>query len=131
MSNISTVRENGNLASARAYERRVVAPPVDVLENADELLIVADVPGVPGDGIDLLVENGTLTLRAKRSAPVWRISARIASAMASCKDARCARTSPLRPWPNGAASFVSTFYAIRPTSRAFRSRFIRRWRWSA
>jgi HSP20 family protein len=69
MSDINTVRENGSLAPARAYERRVVAPPVDVLENADELLIVADVPGVPGGGIELRVENGTLTLHAKRSAP--------------------------------------------------------------
>ena len=39
-----------------------------MFENADELLIVADVPGVPNDGIDLRVENDTLTLVARRPA---------------------------------------------------------------
>jgi HSP20 family molecular chaperone IbpA len=60
--------KNGS-AVARAYHRRAVAPPVDVFENADELLIVADVPGVRNDGIDLRVENDTLTLDAKRAYP--------------------------------------------------------------
>jgi HSP20 family molecular chaperone IbpA len=50
---------------AKAYQRRTVAPPVDVFENADELLIVADVPCVPNDGIELGVEDGTLTLSAR------------------------------------------------------------------
>jgi HSP20 family molecular chaperone IbpA len=64
----NAVHENNGSAQAKAYRRRAVAPPVDVFENADEVLIVADVPGVPSDGIDLRVENGTLTLEAKRSA---------------------------------------------------------------
>jgi HSP20 family molecular chaperone IbpA len=57
---------NGTTA-AKAYHRRGVAPSVDVFENADELLIVADVPGVPNDGIDLQVQNDTLTLAARRA----------------------------------------------------------------
>ena len=68
MSDITTVRENNGTVPARSYQRRAVAPPVDVFENADELLIVADVPGVLPDGIDLQVENDTLTLHAKRPA---------------------------------------------------------------
>jgi HSP20 family protein len=68
MSDITTVRENNGAVPARSYQRRAVAPPVDVFENADELLIVADVPGVLPDGIDLQVENDTLTLHAKRPA---------------------------------------------------------------
>jgi HSP20 family protein len=63
-----TVRENNGSGSAKAYRRRAVAPTVDVFENVDELLIVADVPGVPSSGIDLRVENDTLTLDARRSA---------------------------------------------------------------
>ena len=59
--------KNGSNAG-KAYQRRTVAPPVDVFENADELLIVADVPGVPNDGIELGVENDTLTLTARRLA---------------------------------------------------------------
>jgi HSP20 family protein len=66
MSDITAVREKNGSTSARAYQRRAVAPPVDVFENADELLIVADVPGVRGDEIDLRIENDTLNLLAKR-----------------------------------------------------------------
>ena len=68
MSDITTVRDqNGSLSTpAKTSRRRAVAPPVDVFESDDELLIVADVPGTPGDGIDLRVENGTLRLEARR-----------------------------------------------------------------
>jgi HSP20 family protein len=61
-----TFHQNSGLAPAQTYRLRAAAPPVDVFENADEVLIVADVPGVPSDGIDLRLENGTLTLEAKR-----------------------------------------------------------------
>ncbi|MGH7297983.1 MAG: Hsp20/alpha crystallin family protein [Polyangiaceae bacterium] len=58
--------KNGHIAG-KGYQRRTAAPPVDVFENADELLIVADVPGVANDGIELRVENDTLTLVARRA----------------------------------------------------------------
>jgi HSP20 family molecular chaperone IbpA len=67
MSNAIAVNENNGSAPVRANNTRVVAPPVDVFENADEVLIVADVPGVAGDGVDLRVENGTLTFLARRA----------------------------------------------------------------
>jgi HSP20 family molecular chaperone IbpA len=69
MSELTTVREINGSASAKAYHRRAVAPPVDVFENADELLLVADLPGVSSNGLDLRFENDTLTLEAKRPAP--------------------------------------------------------------
>ena len=65
MNAVVGVPEKNGISRAGAYRRRTVAPPVDVFENADELLIVADVPGVANDGIDLRVENGTLTLTAR------------------------------------------------------------------
>ncbi len=65
MNEVSTPHANGT-AAAKAYHRRAAAPSVDVFENADELLIIADVPGVPNDGIDLQVQDGTLTLTARR-----------------------------------------------------------------
>jgi HSP20 family molecular chaperone IbpA len=43
-----------------------VAPDVDVFENADEVLVVADIPGVPRDAVDVHVENDTLTIEAKQ-----------------------------------------------------------------
>ena len=68
MSESVAVRENRNgTVQAKQYYARTISPPVDVFENADEVLVVADVPGVPGHGIDVRVENGTLTLEAKRS----------------------------------------------------------------
>jgi HSP20 family molecular chaperone IbpA len=60
------VHQKNGLSPARAYQRRTASPPVDVFENADELLIVADVPGVASDGIDLHVEDGNLVLSARR-----------------------------------------------------------------
>jgi HSP20 family molecular chaperone IbpA len=66
MNQVTKVEEKNGAVAGKAYQRRTVAPPVDVFENADELLIVADVPGVPNDGIDLRVENDTLTLVARR-----------------------------------------------------------------
>jgi HSP20 family molecular chaperone IbpA len=60
------MREN-NGANGAVYGRRAVAPPVDVFESADDLLIIADIAGVPSGGIDLRVENGTITLNAKHA----------------------------------------------------------------
>jgi HSP20 family molecular chaperone IbpA len=68
MNEVTSTHSNGT-APAKAYHRRAAAPSVDVFENADELLIVADVPGVPNDGIDLQVQNDTLTLTARRPQP--------------------------------------------------------------
>ena len=40
-------------------------PSVDILEQADELVVVADVPGTKEDDIDVDFEDGTLTIHAK------------------------------------------------------------------
>lgn len=49
-----------------ARQRRAVAPAVDVYENADEYLVVADLPGVSREDIDVQFERGELTLQARR-----------------------------------------------------------------
>jgi HSP20 family molecular chaperone IbpA len=49
------------------HRRESVAPPVDIYENGDELLLVADIPGATHDGIDVQLEKGLLTIHAKRS----------------------------------------------------------------
>lgn len=47
-------------------ERPAVAPPIDIYENPDEYLLVADLPGVePGD-IEVQYDRGRLTLHAPR-----------------------------------------------------------------
>ena len=40
-------------------------PNVDILEEDDELLVLADMPGARGDRIDIQFEDGTLTIHAK------------------------------------------------------------------
>jgi HSP20 family protein len=48
-----------------------IAPPVDIYENEHSLIVVADVPGVEKDGIDIRIEDEILTIRgnAKYSQP--------------------------------------------------------------
>jgi len=46
--------------------RPVVAPTVDIYENEREYLILADLPGVPTDGVRIRFENGELSLDATR-----------------------------------------------------------------
>lgn len=43
-------------------------PRVDVLESASEYLVVADMPGVAKDAVDVKFENGALTLTGRRDA---------------------------------------------------------------
>ena len=47
-------------------QRETVAPVVDVYENADELLLLVDVPGASNDGIDVQLDKGQLTILAAR-----------------------------------------------------------------
>lgn len=44
---------------------RTYLPAVDIVENDDELLLLADVPGVRAEGIDIDYERGQLTIRAR------------------------------------------------------------------
>ena len=44
---------------------RTFVPTVDIVENEDELLLIADVPGAAHDGIDIDYERGRLTVQAR------------------------------------------------------------------
>ncbi len=44
-----------------------VAPDVDIYEEDDSLVLVADVPGVGAGGVEVSLENGVLELTAHRS----------------------------------------------------------------
>lgn len=44
-------------------EARTLTPPVDIFETADGLGVIADLPGVAKDQIDIRVENGLLTIK--------------------------------------------------------------------
>ena len=54
---------------------RPATPRVDVFENAEEIVVLVDLPGVAKDDLDVRVEKDTLTLSAKvapRAKPEWR-----------------------------------------------------------
>jgi len=42
------------------------APPVDIFETDNELVVKADLPDVKMQDIDIQIENGTLTLKGER-----------------------------------------------------------------
>src|SRR4051794_12913032 len=63
---------NTNIARAstkapeRVQQRVAAAPLVDVYENQNELLVVADVPGVAKEDVTINLEKGLLSIDAKR-----------------------------------------------------------------
>ncbi len=53
--------------SERVSERPVVAPRVDIYENEHEFLVLADMPGVKKDALDIRVDKDQLTLEGRRN----------------------------------------------------------------
>ena len=47
-------------------ERRTVSPYVDVFENEQEILVVADLPGVASDSLAINLEENELTIEGRR-----------------------------------------------------------------
>ena len=58
-------REGAVLRAEPTRVGPVFMPNVDILENADELTLVADVPGAESENIDIRYERGELAIRAK------------------------------------------------------------------
>lgn len=46
-------------------DERFVSPPVDIYEDAQGLVVVADVPGADPSALDVRVERGVLTIQAR------------------------------------------------------------------
>jgi HSP20 family protein len=67
MSENNTVQTNRNNGAVEQMNRRAaITPLVDVYENADEILVVADVPGARSDSIMVKMEKNELYLHARR-----------------------------------------------------------------
>jgi HSP20 family protein len=49
----------------RTRPRPVYAPRTDIFESDDGLVILADMPGVPADGVDVTLERNVLTIRGR------------------------------------------------------------------
>jgi len=46
-------------------EESYISPPVDIYETGDSLVVVADLPGVTKDGLDIRVDDNVLTIQGK------------------------------------------------------------------
>lgn len=58
----------GSAAATRELtraEERYVAPPVDIFEDEQGLVVVADLPGVEPSALDVRVDRGVLTIQGR------------------------------------------------------------------
>lgn len=68
MADESSIAKTGTDEVASAEHTRCgrfYRPSVDILERAEELVVLADVPGTAAEDIDVDFEDGTLTIHAK------------------------------------------------------------------
>ena len=61
----AATRLPGEKSLATRDETRYIAPPVDIYETNDALMVVVDLPGVDKDEVDVRVEDSVLTIKGK------------------------------------------------------------------
>ena len=60
----SPARQTDEQHESTRSDERFVTPPVDIYEDGNRLVVVADLPGADPAGLDVRVERGTLTIQA-------------------------------------------------------------------
>jgi len=55
--------QQSTMTERTRHHERSVAPPVDIYETRDSLVILADVPGMAKEALDVRVDNNVLTIR--------------------------------------------------------------------
>jgi HSP20 family protein len=55
-----------NATSSRGGRSIVWAPPIDVVEGKDKVIVNAELPGIKPDEVELSVEDGVLTIKGER-----------------------------------------------------------------
>jgi len=63
MNAVSKIDQNKELEKTKSY----VSPVVDIYETKDAYVLQADMPGVQKDGLEVLLEDNTLTLVGHRT----------------------------------------------------------------
>jgi HSP20 family protein len=58
-----TPAKAGEKSLATRDDAVYIAPPVDIFENEESLIVVADLPGVDRDGVDIRIEDNILTIK--------------------------------------------------------------------
>lgn len=67
MSNETSIQTHRSDAPEKLEQKPTTAPFVDIYENADELLVVADMPGVAKDQVAINFNKGQLTIEGRRA----------------------------------------------------------------
>ena len=47
------------------HRERYITPPVDIYETPDDLMVMADLPGLSKDALEVRVDNNMLTIRGQ------------------------------------------------------------------
>jgi HSP20 family protein len=56
----------GNRSARDTAVERDWAPSVDIREEADRFVLVADIPGVPREDVEITLDDGVLTIKGER-----------------------------------------------------------------
>jgi len=70
MSDQKNIVKKENESTERVSRKPVVTPAVDIFENNDEILVVADVPGTASEGLNIRFDKDQLFIEA--SSEGWR-----------------------------------------------------------
>ena len=65
MTTETNIRKRENNMTEKLAQRATVLPAVDIFENKDELLILADLPGVTKEDLSISFDKGQLTLEGR------------------------------------------------------------------
>jgi HSP20 family protein len=68
MTNVTTKPENGTVEASRTEQKSYLTPRVNIHEEKDGYVLHAEMPGVPKDGIEILLEDSELTIIGHRKA---------------------------------------------------------------
>lgn len=63
--NLTVSKDQSVTREATRSGNRYVAPPVDIFETSDGLTLVADVPGLDEQSLEISVDQGVLTIEGK------------------------------------------------------------------
>jgi HSP20 family protein len=73
---VPKIEEFGNITRGRRGRpliKEEMEPLVDVIERGDEVWVVADVPGVPKENIDVKVTERTVTIKAQNERKYYKV----------------------------------------------------------
>lgn len=64
-----TKREDDTVVPERERESATFSPQIDIIEKSDSVEIVADMPGVTKQNVDIMLEEGVLTIEGHVHTP--------------------------------------------------------------